>query len=177
MPSTRMTRLTVSQPYFSFDYLSLLVWDDVYGFNFSCIKKVALSEPLVDVVDQEQVITDSAPILEVDIMTVTKEQLSFDSNFTLHVKHNDFCHALVAYFDMAFTKGHKIIQFSTGPHAKYTHWKQTVFYLLEDLAVNENDEIEGNIKCKPNAINNRDLDIELTLEHNGRQQSQQYMMR
>merc|ERR1712110_826332 len=26
-------------------------WDDVYGFDMSCIKKVALQEPLVDVVD------------------------------------------------------------------------------------------------------------------------------
>merc|ERR1711976_241108 len=30
-------------------------WDDVYGFDMSCIKKVALQEPLVDVVDRNQV--------------------------------------------------------------------------------------------------------------------------
>ena len=49
--------------------------------------------------------------------------------------------SIVAYFDMQFTKGHKTIFFSTGPHAKYTHWKQTVFYLKDDLAVNTNDEM------------------------------------
>ena len=27
-------------------------WDDVYGFNMSAIRKVALTEPLVDVVDR-----------------------------------------------------------------------------------------------------------------------------
>ena len=30
-------------------------WDDVYGFDMSCIKNVALQEPLVDVVDRNQV--------------------------------------------------------------------------------------------------------------------------
>ena len=30
-------------------------WDEVYGFDMSCIKNVALQEPLVDVVDRNQV--------------------------------------------------------------------------------------------------------------------------
>lgn len=30
-------------------------WDDVYGFNMSSIRKVAITEPLVDVVDPKQV--------------------------------------------------------------------------------------------------------------------------
>jgi protein arginine N-methyltransferase 1 len=30
-------------------------WDDVYGFDMSCIKGVAIREPLVDVVDQKMV--------------------------------------------------------------------------------------------------------------------------
>lgn len=34
-------------------------WDSVYGFNMSCIRKVAISEPLVDVVDPKQVVTNA----------------------------------------------------------------------------------------------------------------------
>lgn len=34
-----------------------LDWDNVYGFNMSCIKKMAISEPLVDIVDFKQVMT------------------------------------------------------------------------------------------------------------------------
>lgn len=30
-------------------------WDDVYGFDMSSIRKVAITEPLVDVVDPKQV--------------------------------------------------------------------------------------------------------------------------
>ena len=34
-------------------------WDSVYGFNMSNIRKVALKEPLVDVVEPHQIVTDS----------------------------------------------------------------------------------------------------------------------
>ena len=34
-------------------------WDNVYGFDMSCIRKVAISEPLVDVVDPKQVVSNS----------------------------------------------------------------------------------------------------------------------
>ncbi len=32
-------------------------WDDVYGFDMSAIRRVAVSEPIVDVVDRNQVVT------------------------------------------------------------------------------------------------------------------------
>ena len=38
--------------------LSCLVWDNVYGFDFSCIKDIALREPLVDTVEMKAVVTD-----------------------------------------------------------------------------------------------------------------------
>lgn len=31
----------------------------MYGFDMSCIKKKAMMEPLVDTVDQNQIVTDS----------------------------------------------------------------------------------------------------------------------
>lgn len=42
--------------------LNLLVWDDVYGFDYSCIKDIALREPLVDCVDLKSVVTNPFPI-------------------------------------------------------------------------------------------------------------------
>ena len=35
-----------------------IVWDNVYGFDFSCIKDIALREPLVDTVELKAVATD-----------------------------------------------------------------------------------------------------------------------
>ena len=37
-------------------------WENVHGFDMSCIKKVAIQEPLVDVVDPKQVATNSCLI-------------------------------------------------------------------------------------------------------------------
>ena len=37
-------------------------WDNVYGFDMSCVRKVAITEPLVDVVEPKQVVTNSCMI-------------------------------------------------------------------------------------------------------------------
>ncbi len=37
-------------------------WDNVYGFDMSVIRSVAIGEPLVDVVDPKQVVTNSCLI-------------------------------------------------------------------------------------------------------------------
>ena len=34
-------------------------WDNVYGFDMSCIREVAITEPLVDVVEAKQIVTNS----------------------------------------------------------------------------------------------------------------------
>ncbi|KAI5632619.1 ribosomal protein l11 methyltransferase (PrmA) domain-containing protein [Phthorimaea operculella] len=106
-------------------------WDDVYGFDMSSIRKVAISEPLVDVVDAKQVVTNSCLLKEIDLYTVKKEDLNFESKFHLQVRRNDFIQALVTFFNVEFTKSHKRLGFSTAPEAPYTHWKQTVFYFDE----------------------------------------------
>ena len=65
-------------------------WDDVYGFDMSCIRNVALQEPLVDVVDRNQVVANSCLIKEIDIQTCTKDDIPFESTFNLRVKRNDY---------------------------------------------------------------------------------------
>ena len=39
-----------------------LGWENVYGFDMSCVKNVAIQEPLVDVVDPKQVVTNACMI-------------------------------------------------------------------------------------------------------------------
>ena len=60
------------------------------------------------------------------------------------------------------------MRFSTGPHAKYTHWKQTVFYLTDPLTVEAGEALSGELRCRPNARNHRDLDIEIATKFAGR---------
>lgn len=142
-------------------------WDDVYGFDMSSIRKVAISEPLVDVVDPKQVVTNACLIKEVDLYTVTKADLEFSSPFSLQVRRNDYVQALVTFFNIEFTKCHKKIQFSTAPEFPYTHWKQTVFYFDEYMTVKKGEEIYGTFSMKPNARNYRDLDFSIGLDFKG----------
>ena len=46
---------------FDFYHFFLLIsgWENVYGFDMSVIRDVAIAEPLVDVVDPKQVVTNS----------------------------------------------------------------------------------------------------------------------
>jgi len=146
-------------------------WDNVYGFNMSCIKKMAIQEPLVDVVEPNSIIADAVPFKQLDMMVVKGQDLSFTSSFKLTFTRNDFCHALVSYWDCHFTFSHKPLVLSTNPNGRYTHWKQTVFYLEDVLAVREGDVLHGQIEVVPNAKNPRDLDIKLRIDFDGRNQS------
>uniref|UniRef100_H2MJ52 type I protein arginine methyltransferase n=1 Tax=Oryzias latipes TaxID=8090 RepID=H2MJ52_ORYLA len=147
--------------------LFLAGWENVYGFDMTCIRNVAMKEPLVDVVDPKQVVTNSCLVKEVDIYTVKPEDLTFSSTFCLQIQRNDYIHALVTYFSVEFTKCHKKTGFSTAPDAAYTHWKQTVFYLEDYLTVRRGEEISGSISMKPNEKNIRDLDFTVELDFKG----------
>ena len=135
-------------------------WDNVYGFDMSSIKPWAMQEPLVDVVEPKAVVGSECAFKEIDIMTVTKEDLVFTAAFDITMQRSDYVHALLAYFNIDFcSEGMKPIRFATGPRDRYTHWKQTAFYLPNDLQVQAGDVLRGSLSCKPNARNPRDLDI------------------
>ncbi|BGO91072.1 hypothetical protein NBRC10512_005835 [Rhodotorula toruloides] len=154
-------------------------WDDVYGFDYSCIKEIALREPLVDTVDLKSVVTNPCKLATFDLLTVKKEELTFASQFKLVATRNDYVHAFLGWFDCAFRACHKPVSFSTGPHAKYTHWKQTVFYLTDMVTLQTNDSIEGIITVSPNARNPRDLDIVIDYKVDGQhphQERREYRM-
>lgn len=144
--------------------LVCVVWDNVWGFDYSPMKATALSEPLVDTVEMKAVVTDPHPLITFDLYTVTVADLAFTRPFSLAPRRDDFVHALIAWFDIEFSACHKPIRFSTGPHTKYTHWKQTVFYLTEALTVQTGETITGQLMCKPNDRNRRDLDIAIEWE-------------
>ena len=138
------------------------VWDNVYGFNYTPLKHTALSEPLVDTVEMKAVVTDPAKVLTLDLYNCNADDLTFSIPFSMRVRRDDFIHALVSWFDIDFTACHKPISFSTGPHTKYTHWKQTVFYLHEVLTVRESEDVSGVLAVRPNSKNRRDLDIDIS---------------
>ena len=135
------------------------VWDNVYGFDYSPLKLTALTEPLVDNVELRAVVTDPCAVFTLDLYTCTTADLAFTHPYSLSIRRTDYIHALIAWFDIEFSSCHKPVRFSTGPHTKYTHWKQTVFYLGDVLTVEAGESVKGALTCKPNEKNRRDLDI------------------
>ncbi|KAJ1650899.1 Nuclear SAM-dependent mono-and asymmetric methyltransferase, partial [Coemansia sp. RSA 25] len=123
----------------------LSFWENVYGFKMSCIKEAAMKEPLVDIVESRCVNASQCVFKTIDILTVKKEDLTFSVPFEITVNRDDYIHAFISWFDIEFRACHKPVRFSTGPFAKYTHWKQTVFYTKDTMTVSKGDVITGNI--------------------------------
>ncbi|XP_020239987.1 protein arginine N-methyltransferase 1.1 [Cajanus cajan] len=143
-------------------------WNNVYGFDMSCIKKQAIMEPLVDTVDQNQLATNCQLLKTMDISKMSPGDALFTAPFKLVAERDDYIHALVAYFDVSFTKCHKLMGFSTGPRSRATHWKQTVLYLEDVLTICEGEAIVGSMTVAPNKKNPRDVDIMLKYSLNGK---------
>ncbi|KAH7572167.1 hypothetical protein JRO89_XS04G0214400 [Xanthoceras sorbifolium] len=157
------------------------VWNNVYGFDMSCIKKQVMMEPLVDTVDQNQIVTNCQLLKTMDISKMAPGDASFTAPFKLVAQRNDYIHALVAYFDVSFTRCHKLMGFSTGPKSRATHWKQTVLYLEDVITICEGETISGSMTVAPNKKNPRDIDIMLKYSLQGRRcavsRTQYYKMR
>jgi len=156
-------------------------WDSVYGFDMSAIRDVALLEPLVDVVEARQVVTDSCKMKEIDLNTCKVEDLNFSAPFTIRSRRNDYVHAFVVFFTVEFSPCHKRTGFSTGPESRYTHWKQTVFYMKDSITIKNNELINGEFTINQNKRNKRDLDLSLSYQFEGELMStkgkNQYRMR
>ncbi|TYI30244.1 hypothetical protein ES332_A05G372500v1 [Gossypium tomentosum] len=143
-------------------------WNNVYGFDMSCIKKQAMMEPFFDTVDQKQIVTNCHLLKTMDISKMVLGDASFTAPFKLIAERDDFIHAFVAYFDVSFTKCHKLMGFSTGPRSRATHWKQTVLYLEDVLTICEGETIIGSMTVAPNKKNPRDVDIMVKYSLSGR---------
>ncbi|GFE55113.1 histone arginine methyltransferase PRMT1 [Babesia ovis] len=143
-------------------------WRDVYGFDFSLMRPYLLEEPLVDTVDPKTLNTTDCCVLDLDLRTCKISDVDFTSDFLLVVQRKDYVHALCFWFDVIFSACHKPLTLTTSPRDKYTHWKQTVFYLPDDLIVDTGDKIQGMITVRRNAVNPRDVDVKLYYHHKGR---------
>lgn len=96
----------------------------------SCIREMALKEPLVDVVDSKQVVTSHFMMREIDLYTIKEDEIAFDVPFALRVHKDDYVQAFVAYFTIEFSKCHTKIAFSTGNSYDFHTLFQMNFQLM-----------------------------------------------
>jgi len=138
-------------------------WSDVYGYKMSCMKSPLLEEASVEVVPEQYVVSNTACVLELNINTCNVADTEFSSTFDLQITKNCHLTGILGYFDTFFDLPSPVM-FSTGPHTKPTHWKQTVFFLPEKLSVQENQVVSCKIVCKRMKSDARALKISLTLD-------------
>ncbi|KAH3723664.1 protein arginine N-methyltransferase 3-like [Dreissena polymorpha] len=140
-------------------------WEDVYGFQMSCMKTCVVREASVEVVKQERVVTDTCVIKDLDVCNCGIADLQFTANFCLTVTRDTTITAFIGYFDVFFHKSaEQKVEFSTGPHATPTHWKQTVFLLDQPLQCSKGDTIEGVLTCRKNRKDPRSLIITFSFD-------------
>merc|ERR1712166_585934 len=84
-----------------------------------------------------------------------------------NMTYKDKVHAMVCYWDAEFSNLTRPVTLSTSPFKKSTHWKQVVFYLEHDLAVNVGDQLKGSIALRQSKVNFRELDIKISYHING----------
>ncbi len=151
----------------SYKQQKMTFWNDVYGVNMSCMTPTVMKEPLVDTVESQAIMSNACKILDLDLVHCKKEDVNFSSQYCLQMNYTDRVHGIVAWFDTPFSDLERPVMLSTSPYKKYTHWKQTVFYMEEDLDVRQGDEIYGSIACRQSKSNFRELDIKISYHYDG----------
>ncbi|KAM4720800.1 protein arginine N-methyltransferase 3 [Rhinophrynus dorsalis] len=144
----------------------ILFWDNVYGFDMSCMKKAVLPEAVVEVINPTTIISQPFNIKNIDCQKTTIKELDFSSDFSLSVTRDALCTALCGYFDVMFERDcHQPVSFSTSPTCPKTHWKQTVFLLEKPIHVKAGEELKGKITVRKNRKDPRSLIISLSLNN------------
>lgn len=140
----------------------LTFWDNVYGFNMSCITPATVVEPLVDTINSNAIVSTVSKFFEFDINTVTKEELEYSATYSVTLTKKDNVHGVVTWFDIEFGNLPNIVRFSTSPRSPYTHWKTVVFYIDGAHEGRQGDKIEGSIAVRKSKSNFRELDIKMS---------------
>ncbi|GLJ50966.1 hypothetical protein SUGI_1085400 [Cryptomeria japonica] len=69
---------------------SLSFWENVYGFNMSCIGKEVVDDatklPIIDVLESKDIVTETSSLHAFDLMTVKSEEMDFTTTFELKLK-------------------------------------------------------------------------------------------
>ncbi|KAF8403658.1 hypothetical protein HHK36_011762 [Tetracentron sinense] len=134
---------------------SIPFWENVYGFDMSCIGKEVFEDatqlPIVDVVDSCDIVTDAVVLQNFDLATMKPDEMDFTSSFELEPKSESpvnhsrdtksktsCCYGVVLWFETGFTSRfckEMPVVLSTSPHTPKTHWSQTIFTFREPIVM------------------------------------------
>ncbi|CBY20181.1 unnamed protein product [Oikopleura dioica] len=168
-------------------------WDNVYGFKMKSLKARAHKESKVLEIKSSEVVSPMERLIEWNLNTCTKEDLSFSKPLYLESNIDGELHGIGCSFDCDMVKiadnettNPYLVQLmgvsvdksenaqetfvnvlSTSPYSTLTHWKQTFFMFEEPVKVTCGSAIEGTVKISRRRTNDRELEVFLKLECNG----------
>lgn len=134
---------------------SIPFWENVYGFSMSCVGKELVEDasrvPIVDVVDDQDIVTNAVVLQIFDLVTMKPEEMDFTETvelepkldvspnyYTDSVPRTTWCYGVVLWFETGFTSRfcHEMpTVLSTSPYTPKTHWSQTIFTFREPIAI------------------------------------------
>jgi protein arginine N-methyltransferase 1 len=145
-----------------YKYNKIDSWDNVYGFNFSVLKNPALAEPIIDNFPNNNIISNSCKIFDIDLYTVKVEDLDFSAGYEIIFNKDDTFNGFVTWFDVEFDKLPNKIKLSTSPYEPSTHWKQVMFYSKNDIEVKKNEKLKGSICVIKDKMNFRFINSKIS---------------
>eukprot|EP00039_Didymoeca_costata_P026851 m.16820 g.16820 ORF g.16820 m.16820 type:complete len:496 (+) comp5813_c0_seq1:39-1526(+) len=146
-------------------------WDSVYGFDMTPMREHVLDEVDIAVANPESVCSEASTINDIDISSAVVDKLEFSAPFSLKSTKAGRIEGLLVYFDTFFAKNcENKIEFSTGPHATPTHWKQTIFYFKKTVQLNEGEVLTGKLDAKRSKDNIRHWTVKLSYSGPGGEQ-------
>ena len=145
-----------------YKYNKIDSWDNVYGFNFSVLKNPALAEPIIDNFPNNNIISNSCKIFDIDLYTVKVEDLDFSAGYEIIFNKDDIFNGFVTWFDVEFDKIPNKITLSTSPYEPSTHWKQVMFYSKNDIEVKKNEKLKGSICVIKDKMNFRFINSKIS---------------
>ncbi|XP_030371199.1 protein arginine N-methyltransferase 1 [Scaptodrosophila lebanonensis] len=148
-------------------------WNDVQGFDMSCIGGTVLKSPTIDSVSMPQVLTNACIVYSVNLQSATNSPRKIRSDFKLQAQRTGTIDAFVVYFDVFFmvSRLEAPVSISTSPQSPRTHWRQTILPLDAGLHVQPSQFVQGSFGMMPSKRDANISDFELTIlsEGSGRQ--------
>ncbi|CAL1377274.1 unnamed protein product [Linum trigynum] len=168
---------------------SLPFWEDVYGFNMSCVGNELVQDaariPIVDVVQDSDLVTHASVLQKFDLATMSPDDVDFTATIELEPKSDNavanlteskaaLCYGIVVWFDTGFTSRfckEMPALLSTSPYTPKTHWCQTLLTLRDPIAIasmgqqpGDNSAVVGSEKCPVTRLSLR-ISIARGVEH------------
>lgn len=138
---------------------SIPFWENVYGFNMSCIGNELVEDaahiPIVDVVDGNDLVTNTALLQVFDLVTMKPDEVDFTASVQLEQKSSHSadvestvtkCFGIVLWFETSFTSRfckERPTVLSTSPYTPPTHWSQTLLTFREPISLTSKMLVNG----------------------------------